>query len=309
MKEIANNELLSDAIVYENNHKNNEVEKVNKKDLSVEVLPTSITGNTNIEQALNIGLIQEISSYTTSYTTGAGTENRNDNIALAAASINNSICYANGSYWSFNEVVGDTTPEKGYKEAGTIIDNRYSKSIGGGVCQVATTVFNAVYDSGLEINTRFNHDLHIASYPVGRDAAITYPYFDLVWTNDLKSDILVVAECSGYSITVKLLGVNPGYTVKTETGKWEEGEKFKQQFVVDPSKEPNSKFVQTNGSDGKSIIVKRSVYDIYGNLIREKEFKSVYKPKDEIVVLGPGDEANKLLNEKQARMKDETDNW
>ena len=106
-----------------------------------------------------------------------------------------------------------------------------------------------------------------------------------------------------------MLGVNPGYTVKTESGEWSPGDHYQQEFVVDPAKEPNSKKVQTSGADGKSIVIKRLVYNRDGQLVRTDEFKSKYKPKSEIIVLGPGDEANKLLAEHKARMKDETDNW
>lgn len=205
-------------------------------------------------------------------------------------------------------MVGKCDASKGFLEAGAVFGNRYTKSVGGGICQVATTVFNAVYDSGFAIPVRYNHDLHIASYPAGRDAAINYPDLDLVWTNDSNSDVLMTESTTGYSITVNLLGVNPGYTVKSEVGEWGPGDPYQQEYVVDPEKEPNSEKVQTNGSDGKSIIVKRLVYNRNGELIRESEFKSVYKAKSEIIVLGPGDKANQLLASGQARMKDETDN-
>ena len=63
----------------------------------------------------------------------------------------------------------------GYKNAGAIVDGEYTDEIGGGVCQVATTVYNAVYDAGYPIVERHNHTLYIASYPEGRDAAIAFP--------------------------------------------------------------------------------------------------------------------------------------
>ena len=117
----------------------------------------------------------------------------------------------------------------------------------------------------------------------------------------------MTSSTTGYSITINLLGVNPGYTIKTEVGQWAPGETYKQDIVVDPAKEPNSKKVQTSGADGKSIIIKRLIYNRDGHLVRTDEFKSIYKAKSEILVLGPGDEANKLLAEHKARMKDETD--
>lgn len=78
--------------------------------------------------------------------------------------------------------------------------------------------------------------------------------------------------------------------------------------MIDPAKEPNSKFTQTSGSDGKSIVVTRKVYDKNSNLVSEEVFTSEYMPKTEIIVYGPGDEANKLLAEGNARMKREDDN-
>lgn len=306
--DILNEKWLNNAAVYENDlagaSGDNDTDPVN-----IKIGSTKVPETLSLDEAIRIGVVSEISTYTTTYSSGAGTENRNKNIALGAAALNNTICAANGGTWSFNEVVGNTTEDKGYLEAGAIWGNRYTKSVGGGICQVATTVFNAVYDSGLAIPERYNHDLHIASYPVGRDAAINYPDLDLVWRNDEKSDILLTSSTTGYSITVSLLGVPPAYTVKTEVGEWTPGEHYKQEFVVDPTKEPNSKKVQTSGSDGKSIIIHRFVYNRNGQLVRQDEFKSNYKPKSEIVVLGPGDEANQLLAQHLARMKDETDNW
>lgn len=301
--------FLNNIYVYENDKYNKYTEENENSVIDINVESSEIDDYVSFDYALQIGLVQQISKYTTSYTSGAGTESRNKNISLSTVCLNNTICHANGGLWSFNQIVGDTTPDKGYEQAGTIIDDRYSKSIGGGVCQVATTVYNAVYESGLDIVTRHNHDLYISSYPVGRDASIAYPYMDFEWQNNEKSDVLVMAESTGYSVSVYLYGVNPQYQVKTELGQWAEGEKFTQKFVVDPSKEPNSKFTQTEGSDGKSITIKRLVYNKEGALIKNEDYTSKYNPKNEIIVLGPGDEANHLLEEKKARLKDETDNW
>lgn len=304
-----NRQYLNNIYVYENNKLNNFDNNLDVTEIKIEISSSPVDSLITLDYALSIGLVQEISKYSTSYTSGAGTENRNKNISIAAQYLNNTICSSNGGTWSFNNVVGDTTADKGYLEAGTIIDDRYSKSVGGGVCQVATTIFNAVYESGLDIVTRHNHDLYISSYPVGRDAAIAYPYMDFVWQNNEKSDVLVTCVATGYSLNVALFGIAPQYTVKTEIGQWVEGDKFKQNFVVDPSKEPNSKFTQTEGSNGKSITIKRLVYNKDSVLIKNEEYISKYNPKNEIIVLGPGDEANRLLEEKNARLKNETDNW
>lgn len=300
---------LKDAIVYENNKTTSKDNSNSTDAVHISISSTQIPKKLNLNEALDIGVVSVISTYTTTYSSGAGTENRNKNISLASESLNNTIAEANGGRWSFNETVGDTTIERGYTEAGAIVGDRYTKSIGGGVCQVATTIFNAVYDSGLPIISRHNHDLHMASYPAGRDAAISYPYLDFIWSNSLNSDCLVRSSTTGYSITCDIISVDPQFSVVSEIGEWTAGEHYKSENVIDPAKEPNSKYTQTSGSDGKSIVVTRKVYGKNSNLVSEEVFASEYLPKTEIIVYGPGEEANKLLAEGNARMKKEDDNW
>ena len=136
--------------------------------------------------------------------------------------LSNSIIKANGGTWSFNDTAGEATEDKGYQNAGAIVGGEYSDAIGGGICQVATTVFNAIYDAGYPITERHNHTLHIESYPEGRDAAIAYPYMDLVWQNDTSSDVILVMSYSNSSVTATLWGVDPGYEVSTDYGEWKE---------------------------------------------------------------------------------------
>ena len=93
--------------------------------------------------------------------------------------LNNSIARADGGEWSFNDTVGEANEEAGFQAAHAIINGEYDDAIGGGICQVATTVFNAVYEAGYPVTERRNHSLYISSYPAGRDAAIAYPDLDL----------------------------------------------------------------------------------------------------------------------------------
>lgn len=306
-----NEKWLGYPVVYEDNKRNNNNDNntENSEAINIDIISQNIPKEINLNDAINLGIVSKISSFTTTYSSGSGTENRNHNIALASNTIDNSICKSDGGTWSFNSLVGECSEKDGYKEAGTIVGNTYSKSIGGGVCQVATTVFNSVYEAGYDIIARSNHNLYIASYPAGKDAAISYPGPDLKWLNNTSSDVLVKVSANGYLVDCSLYGVNPQYTVVTEASDWTNGDPYTTEYVVDPAKPANSKQVQTSGADGRSIVVTRIVYDKNGNLISKKEFPSIYKPKTEIIVLGPGDEANKMLLEKTARMKKPTDNW
>lgn len=249
----------------------------------VQVVSAQTPESMSFEEALDYGLITEISSYTTRYASGA--EARNNNIHVAADTLNNSICKA-GETWSFLALAGEATPEKGYQGAGAIIGGEYSDAIGGGICQVATTVFNVVYEAGYPIERRNNHSLYIASYPEGRDAAIAYPDIDLVWRNDTESDVLLRMSYTNSSVSATLYGVDPGYEVTTVYGEWEEGEPYRTVVRKDPDYPLGTEFIESSGANGRSITVVRTVKDRNGNIIQEKEFHSNYQPKNEVKVQG-----------------------
>lgn len=249
----------------------------------IEISAVEVPDTMSFEEACDYGLVVKISSFTTQYASGA--EARNNNIHVAADALDDSICKA-GETWSFLALSGETTPDKGYQDAGAIIGGEYSDAIGGGICQVATTVFNAVYDAGYPIERRYNHSLYIASYPEGRDAAIAYPDMDLIWRNDTESDVLLVMSYTNSSVTATLYGVDPGYEVTTEYGEWQEGEPYRTIIRQDSDYPVGEEFVESSGADGRSITIVRTVKDRNGNIIQEKEFHSNYNPKNKVVVQG-----------------------
>ena len=110
----------------------------------------------------------------------------------------------------------------------------------------------AVYDAGFPVLTRHNHSLYIASYPTGRDAAVSGPDLDFVWQNDSASDVLVRLSCVDGSVTATLYGVDPGYKVSTTTGDWGEGRKYETRTTIDDTLAPNTSYVKTRGTDAVS---------------------------------------------------------
>ncbi|MED9986621.1 MAG: VanW family protein, partial [Streptococcus salivarius] len=201
------------------------------------------------------------------------------------------IIPANGGTWSFLDTSGPITEDNGYQNAGAIIAGEYSDAIGGGVCQVATTVFNAVYEAGYPVTQRRNHSLYIASYPEGRDAAIvdSDPRIDLQWKNDTSSDILLVMSYTDSSVTCTLYGVDPGYQVSTEVGEWQEGDKYSTSYVTDDTLSPGDEVIEQYGADGRSISVVRTVSDADGKVLHQETFSSNYSAKDEIIARGPSE--------------------
>ncbi len=253
-------------------------------EVTTQATPTSLT----FDEALSRGLVEEISSYTTEYSDAESMANRRHNIHLAADLLSDSIVPANGGVWSFYETSGECNEEAGFLGAGVIIEGEHDDAVGGGICQVATTVFNAVYDSGFPVLRRYNHTLRLTNYPDGRDAAVNWPDLDLRWQNDCASDVLLRCSYTETTLTVTLYGVDPGYVVSTQTGDWQEGEAHKTEVECDESMAEGASYVEVAGVDGSSISVFRTVRDQAGNVLHEDEFASLYQPEAEVVVAGPG---------------------
>lgn len=251
----------------------------------VEVASKRVPDTMTFDEALENGIISSIASFTTEYTIQP--VSRQHNIHLGADLLNNSIIEAGGGRWSFNDISGDYNEEAGFQGAGAILDGEFVDAIGGGICQVATTVFNAVYESGFPVVTRHNHSLYIASYPVGRDAAVAYPDLNLVWENDSASDVLLDMSYTDTTVTATLYGVNPEYQVSTQVGEWQEGEKYKTKTTVDENLAPGTSYVKTVGSDGRKISIVRTVKDKNGTILHEDLFSSTYDPLNEVKVEGP----------------------
>ena len=249
----------------------------------------------SFNDALDLGVITVIGEYTTEFSNLEGTENRNHNIKLAADILTDAVIEANGGDWNFNERSGDTNEEAGFWSAGSIVNGEFIDSIGGGICQVATTIFNAVYEAGLDVTERHNHTLYIASYPTGRDAAVSYPDLDFIWENNLKSDILMKLSYTDTSITAQLYSVYTGMSATTETGEWQDGKKYSVTFERDDSLASGYYYLKTVGEDGSKIVIERTVHDKNGKDLKTEAFASEYAPKDQVYVIGPDVDTSNLV--------------
>ena len=158
-----------------------------------------------------MGITGVVGSY---YTTYGGIPSRLHNVALVAQLIDGALI-APGKTFSFNGTTGERTAEKGFEEAPVIINGELQTGLGGGICQVSTTVFNAVYEAGLQIDERTNHALYISHYPLGRDATVNYPDLDLKFTNDTDHWLLLRTFVGTGSLTVNLYGTPQDRRVET----------------------------------------------------------------------------------------------
>lgn len=136
---------------------------------------------------------------------GESKAERIHNIKLALSMFNGMVV-APGQEVSFNAVTGPRGLEQGYQNAGVILDDEIVDGPGGGVCQVSTTLYQAVVRSGLQIVKRTKHSLPVSYVPIGADAAVAYDYKDLVFKNNTDLPIYIIAEVVGSDVVVTIHG-------------------------------------------------------------------------------------------------------
>lgn len=130
-------------------------------------------------------------------------KSRYHNITLAAKAINAYVVFP-GETFSFNKVVGMRTAGKGYKRAPVIVRGEFSEGIGGGICQVSSTLFNAVDRAGLHIEERYSHTRKVPYVPPGRDATVNWGGPDFSFTNKYNQPVLIRTFVSPGQITVTI---------------------------------------------------------------------------------------------------------
>ncbi|MDD2620398.1 MAG: VanW family protein [Syntrophomonadaceae bacterium] len=134
-----------------------------------------------------------------------GTNQRCTNISLAMASINNTLIWP-GQVFSFNEIVGPRTPERGYQPGPIILMGTTELDYGGGVCQVASTIYNAALAAGVKIIERHPHSKPVGYVPEGKDASVSFDDLDLRFSNNYQTPLIVKSGISRGRIWVEIKG-------------------------------------------------------------------------------------------------------
>jgi vancomycin resistance protein YoaR len=202
---------------------------------------------------------------TTFYTAGGDWKNQNrvHNIQLMANTVNGAIVMP-GETFSLNEYVGQRTEEKGYLPAGAIIGPIIEccddpANIGGGVSQFTTTLYNAVFWSGLEDVEHTPHTLYITRYPEGIEATLGWPDPDLQFRNNTDSAIYIKTEYTEDSLTVKFFGDNGGLKVSMERSDRTYFTQPEDYFDPDPTVPPGEQDITDEGTPGFTVTIYRTI--------------------------------------------------
>jgi vancomycin resistance protein YoaR len=226
----------------------------------------------------------KISSYTTSFINSSFGRCRN--IELAAKYIDNTVIMP-GDEFSFNKIVGPTTPGKGFEYAKVIKNGTFVDEIGGGVCQVSSTLYNAVLKSNLDITERRNHSKIISYVPMGQDAMISYGISDFKFKNNFNYPVFLEAIVQNKEITFNMFsneeGLEPQYEIKNEIAK---EIKPKKEIIYDYSLSEGRIIIEQNGKSGYIVSTYRVRRD--NGQIVEKILvgESIYAGKNTIVRMG-----------------------
>jgi len=229
-----------------------------------------------------MGITGLVGSYETAY---GGDPNRIHNVQLVAHLVDHTLI-APGTTFSFNGATGERTAAKGFLEAPVIINGELQTGLGGGVCQVSTTVFNAAYDAGLPITARTNHALYISHYPLGRDATVNYPDTDMKFVNDTGSWMLVRTFVGSYSLVVALYGAPQHRRVVSDAQPLQVVGPPRVERAPDPALAVGETVVDDEGVPSQSTSVRRRVYAADGKLLSDATWLSSYRSEPKLVRVG-----------------------
>lgn len=210
--------------------------------------------------------------------------NRVYNISVAAGALDG-LLVRPGEVVSFNKVVGPRSSEAGYKAAPMIINNEFVEAPGGGVCQVSTTLYNAVLLAGLEIVERHNHSLPVGYVPAGLDAMVSYGGADFKFRNNTDKYLYVRTTITGSRLVVKIFG-NSRFKRRVVVRSWvTEVIKPKRIEQKDPNLEAGKRVIKQRGICGCRARAERWIWE--GKKVKKEELPpSFYQPLNEIVAVG-----------------------
>ena len=247
--------------------------------LPVQAAPAKLTATA----ARGMGIDGLVSTFTTEY---GGVPNRIHNVQLVARLVDDKLI-APGAEFSFNKTTGERTAAKGFLVAPVIVNGELTTGLGGGVCQVSTTVFNAAFEAGVKITDRTNHALYISHYPRGRDATVNYPNVDLRFVNDTGHWLLLRTFVGPSSLTVSLYGMPSGRKVESTTAPLVAHGKIKVKKTVDRTLKPGEQVIDDPGEPALTTSVTRDVYTADGKLLYHDVWYSSYRAAPELLRVGP----------------------
>lgn len=273
-----------------------EAKKIIEEEKEEYIIPLKITiPNKTLESLSAKAFPDKLAEFITRY--DASNKNRSINLALASDKINGTIVLP-GEVFSYNKTVGERTIAKGYKEAAVYSGGKVIQGIGGGICQLSSTLYNTALYANLEITNRSNHRFLTSYVQEGRDATVSWGTIDFCFKNTRKYPIKIVSIVNNGLVKVQIFGIKEEneYDVEIQT-KVLETIPYKTNYINDNELKEGTEVIQQNGSDGAKSetykilklngkIVSKTLLstDTYSSLekIVKKGTKKVQETKDAV---------------------------
>ena len=249
---------------------------------TVELVVIAQPPSISTEDLQNIEVV--LASYSTPF--NPGQIDRTHNLRLAIARVSNTVLQPNEEL-SLNETVGPRLAKAGYRTAPIFRENEVVPEIGGGVCQVDSTIYNSALLANMEMIERHHHSRTVVYCPAGQDATVYYGQLDMQFKNSLNHPILILGGVKGNRLWVSILGkAEDDYDVKLiRTGLRHSGYATKE--VPDPELEEGKREIETEGRSGVSVTLIREIRSKDGELVdRQTMHNDVYPPQTKIVRVG-----------------------
>lgn len=238
---------------------------------------------TTTAELKRLRITEEISEFTTPYNC---CEPRVTNIQRAAQILDGTIIPA-GNAFSLNDALGQRTIDRGFVQAPQIAAGQLEDAVGGGVSQVATTLYNAAFFGGMDLIAHTPHQFWISRYPKGREATVSWGGPELVFRNDWDAAVLISAAAGSNGITIRMFSSKLGRAVETTTGEPTDVKEPEVKETENPDLPPGTREVkQELGGPGFSISYTRTVL-VDGDVKRDETFNWTYDPQDAYIELGP----------------------
>lgn len=214
----------------------------------------------------------QLAIFTTRY--DAGNVGRTTNLSIACSKINGYVVQP-GETFSYNKALGKRTVENGYKEAAIYVNGGVENGIGGGICQISSTLYNTVLLSNLDIVERHNHSFITSYVEAGKDATVVYGALDFKFKNTRKYPIKIEAYVRSGVATVSIYGLKEEqeYTVKVVSSVTQ-NIPCAVERIEDPTLPEGTEVTVTKGTNGCKSVTYKYVYDKAGNIISKTQLSA-----------------------------------
>lgn len=244
------------------------------------------------KKQLEAVLFRDVLASTSTKLTNPGLVNRTHNVRLAAGFVNGKILQPD-EIFSYNNTVGRRTPERGFRDAKVFVKGEIVDDVGGGICQVSSTLYMASLFADLEITERRNHSFTVDYTKLGEDATVYYGSVDFRFKNNTPYPIKIECALEGAYVYVKIYGTKTEEkTVSIERSVYNKVP-FEKVEKPDESIARGARKIDVYGHTGYTVETYRVVKDEKGAVLRKTfEAKSVYKKLDEVILRNPADIAS-----------------